>query len=184
MFSRWSSSGVTTLCEAVACCTRGAVTDISPMSRPWISKVSPRHCADICPLMMRRRISQTWLMQEMGEISHVWLILGCECVISLSSITCSGSAGFFSDGAFIYAERSDTPNESDAMLNIDVCFVLAKPCYRKINSSGINMPIASSIPPMPQSPCLPLSMKIPVRVIRISAPAKMSENHVHALPGL
>ena len=56
--------------------------------------------------------------------------------------------------------------------------------FNRSNNKGSRIPAMSSIPPRPQSPRLPLSITIPVRVIMISPNEKMSENQVHHFPGL
>ena len=54
----------------------------------------------------------------------------------------------------------------------------------KISSTGMSIPTSNSMPPLPQRPFLPFSMKMPVRVIITRERAKASPNQVHHLPGL
>ena len=56
--------------------------------------------------------------------------------------------------------------------------------FQRRKSSGMRIPTASSAPPRPHSPLGPFTSRSPVSVMRISPPAKMSENVVHHDPGL
>lgn len=57
--------------------------------------------------------------------------------------------------------------------------------YVKIKKSiGMKIPAKNSMPPRPQKPLAPFTMKSPVNVMMTNAKAKMSEKAVHQYPGL
>ena len=55
---------------------------------------------------------------------------------------------------------------------------------KSMNNKGMRTPTRNSIPPIPRRLCFPRSINNPDKTMTMSATAKMSENHVHALPGL